>query len=55
METDCKHICHCPCHTEPMMHFMPCCYKCSHCDEKINRRYVEEHEAQCHDNTGSVK
>lgn len=50
---ECNHICKCRCHIEPILHFMPCCYKCDLCGLMINTHYFNEHEKDCHNQKDS--
>jgi hypothetical protein len=49
MNTDCKHICDCECHTSRGgMHMINCCVTCDECDEHIKRSIIDVHKSQCH-------
>lgn len=50
---DCEHVCHCLCHTQPIMHFRACCFVCPDCNKRIEdgRRIAEEHKTRCHGHT----
>jgi hypothetical protein len=40
--------CRCPCHTTPgMMDYIPCCYTCPRCRQRISAEHMNDHISVC--------
>ncbi len=40
-------ICRCSCHTDGSVHNIPCCGKCPHCEQNIERDRYDAHVVHC--------